>query len=938
MRSLRGSIIGVVGLLALLCLPSQALALDIAPEVEKCLAESNKLSVVFMVDGSASLKEFDPEDERVSGIKSVLAALSRVAADESSNKQVEVEVLLSSFFGDTNPKPEDTVGGSGWKTLDPESLGSILEEAESYADRDSGRDTDYALALDNARKLLAQRAAERTEGGGEAPPCDLIVFFTDGEYRVTNRDASGSGLPSRVPYAPSLDLSEPRAGVKAMRLGEEYLCRTGGLVDQLNSEGVVLLTVALAKGGAEIDTTLIESISGEGGDCGSVASLADYVQGATGARLLFDFSDSLTGTSPKRRPLPPCSGEACRAGGRDFTTLEGEKGFKLLASTGSSEEGIRFISPQGESIVINAGDSSEFEASGVSFEPLWLSNTTIDLAAEFDVGSSDWVGDWNVALNTSRRGSRGALHSLSFQADLEPKLIGGKTLEKGEETEVTFQLESADGEPLDPSSPSDVVGLISPSAQLTGTSEGDQSLMVEGPDAELQMKTDVGLSIDETSGLVQIDLELDFPGAAGRDIDPIRESYPFVAKLPKSLGYPEVGPGKLSLPSITGSGSSTGEVRVTGTSGGEGCVWLRSSKVASSPGDVEPLRISTKPDIGTKARCIKVKEGETKEIAVTVSPGEEASGRIEVDLEFGLVSPIKAETKTSTVSASLPVAKEPNVPARILIFVLLIALGATLPVILLHLLNRAGATFSAPQGLLRLQERVELDQGQVRLLDDMGEAGNELEADYESFELVSRSGVEKRVRELQIGSLDFRTIASFSNSPRVSSLMEGPLGVVTSSAGRSIVAGSQTPLRTWEGNRWHEVPLDLPGTWILEIEEVSESLEEDFLSDPEDDETSAIKGVLTLFISYGGSPEQGEALLESAIRKLGDVDWKAITADQPDEERVGGGPLASLRDKFSRRREEASSGVPDSDGAASEGQQTTSSEGDADSWYDDDDW
>lgn len=889
--------------------PSQAL--EIAPKIEQCLQGTSQLSVVMLVDESKSLQNTDPMNDRVTGLKSVLAALNQAVEDNTSNRNLDVEVLFAGFYGDTHPKPEDTDEGSGWLPLNGGTISDMLERADRYATANTGPQTDYVSALLNARDLLTQRAAERTDEGGSAP-CNLIVFFTDGGYYIGERGEGKSSLPLTVPYAESLDLSNPDNPAKVMEQGKGYLCAArNGLITQMGREGTVLLTVALARDG-EFDgesKRFLRSLSTGDDGCGNVpGGIGDYVETGDSTQLFFKFNDSLSGKNSTLTPLNPCSGMGCLAGGNPFNAIEGEKSFELLADIGTGGTGIRFITPNGSKVNIPSGDGDEIDDSGVSFTPLWISNEVVQINGVFDTATTDWVGNWNVAL-TGR--SDGAIHSLTFAADLTPVLESPAVLTRGEKTRVRFRLDDAEGGDLEPNP---VTQMLDSKAQLGSPTSGDyEGLDVRGPDENLELSTNVDMPVDNSSGIADIGLTINFDAPDGHFIEPIYQPFSFEVKLPDSLGYPSLSPAELNLASITGDGESSGEVTLTGTSG-NGCVWLNEVEVAA-PADAGEVDVRTEPDAQAESSCIPLAKGESKTVTVVVAPANQADGTVEVELDFGLASSIKpGENQISSVHTTVPIAKSADVPARLAILIGLIILGAALPVLLLHLMNRSSAEFSAPQSVLHLRRKVQLDQGSGLLID--AETSAEVDPNYSNFTPVKSSGREAGVRGFELGSLVFRSVASISRTPRILSLFHGPVGVVRTSDPMKVLAGGQVTLRSWSDHRWQEVPLGLPGTWIFEpvlarttktfVSTDSEPAREDSAgidpwaggggatsieasgpigsaSSKREATPPSVSGTLTLLIHYGGSTDQGRKLLEKAQQRLKEIDWSEYEVEDDRE-------------------------------------------------------
>lgn len=899
-----------LGWLLIMAAPSQAL--DIAPKIEQCLAGTNQLSVVLMVDESKSLQSTDPANDRVTGIKSVLAALSQAVEDNSSERDLDVHVLFAGFYGDTHPKPDETVGGQGWLPLNGGTLGDLLKRADKYATANAAPQTDHAYALMNARELLNRRAVELSEDGSD-PPCNLIVFFTDGAYFIGERGEGKNALDTTVPYAPSLDLTNPANAKKAVELGKAKLCDPAdGIITKMGQDGIVLLTVALA---AKTGVDKAERLEGErkaflkslstGVDCGDVpGGIGDFVEAGTGSRLFFRFNDSLTGKNSKLTPLQPCRGEGCIEGGNPFEAIEGEKGFELLADIGNGGSGIRFVTPSGKKIEIDSNDSEEVKGEGVTLEPLWISDSVVQVNATFDRDSDAWVGGWNVGLVGS---SHGALHSLTFSADLTPVLETPAVLERGDVTPVRFRLDDADGEELEANP---VTRMIEAKGQLSSPGlSGYKDLEVRGPSDRLELETQAEIPVDNSSGVGEIGLTLNFDSPDGHQVEPIYQPFSFDVRLPESLGYPSVEPAELDLGAITGVGKTTGEVTFTGTAG-NGCVWLKSAD-SDAPGGAGEIKVTTVPQAAAKSSCIPLKKGQSRKMTVTIAPAKEADGTVDVDLNFGLVSSIESgKDQTSTVHASFPIATEPNTAARAGIFALLLLAGAALPILLLHLLNRSGAKFSAPQSVQYLRQPIRLNLADGTVSGDGPDGA--VSTDYDEFHPISSSGSEEKVRGIDSfqGTLRFRSVASGSRDPKLFTFVNGPVGMVRRIDGGKLVAGASGPLKDWDFNTWQEVPLELPGTWIFEIRDVRR---EDTLGEGAGrGDVAEIIGDLTLLIRFGGSIEQGSILFASAERALADKDWDSLAAPVPAEEKKPrtGGSWWSGRLRKKADRPEPSAPVP----------------------------
>jgi len=264
-----------------------------APQtLTRCLQTSNQLIVDVLMDTSGSLQVTDPLNERVAGLRAALTGLARLADTPIGSRRPTVEVLLTGFASALTPTP--VVAVDRWEQVTGATLSALLGAAGQYASQNVGRDTDFATALLDARQLLAQRAAALTRhGGGE--PCKALIWFTDGQYSIEDRIGSGAaGLPIALPYAPGVELNQPGGGNRAVAAGTRFLCRPDGLMDGLQSDGVVKFTIGLSvQMTAQASDFLAAATTGHGGpmSCGSTLSPATGEYLNAGDRMAVTIGD-----------------------------------------------------------------------------------------------------------------------------------------------------------------------------------------------------------------------------------------------------------------------------------------------------------------------------------------------------------------------------------------------------------------------------------------------------------------------------------------------------------------------------------------------------------------------------------------------------------------------------------------------------------------------
>jgi hypothetical protein len=243
-------------------------------------------------------------------------------------------------------------------------------------------------------------------------------------------------------------------------------------------------------------------------------------------------------------------------------------------------------------------------------------------------------------------------------------------------------------------------------------------------------------------------------------------------------------------------------------------------------------------------------------------------------------------------------APAPNEVTRLVLLVVLILLGALLPVLLLHALNLQGARFTAPNRLRAIEIPVEISRG--GRLRRRGEEG-EVEPTLDRGQSLHAHGT-RAVRELELGAVKLEAVASGSFQDRTFDLFRGPYGVARAD-GRRLVAGSNQPLRSWRGGTAQEVSLALFGTWILRIdgvrpaaegppadayavaaESAAPAAEGDFFAGsppreaaepaeaPRGPREPTIEGQLVLLTSDGPPVDQAKVLFAEAEQALQDAD------------------------------------------------------------------
>jgi hypothetical protein len=439
-RSARGARLLALSLLAVAALaaaPAASVAAS-APEaartVRACLQHSDRLLVDVMIDSSGSLAGSDPEDRRVDGVRAALIGLAELADKRHEDERApRVEALLSSFAGSVQPRDP----AASWRQLDGDSLARLEAEAELYGERDHGRDTDYVLALSAARAALREQAEAVVEAGGEQP-CQVILFLSDGGYRIADRSGA-EHLPASVFYAPAADLETPAGAAAAMAAGRRLLCDPGQLMDGLVDDGVVLFTVALT--GSELsvrDRDRLAALTvGEAGEerCGSRLSpeTGEFIEAQDSLELfsifLGLFEPSVVGTENPS----------------EFRIEPGLSGFTLATAALRPGLELELTGPSGETASFANGGPEEVPLSGATVHQRWLESRSMEVRARIDDGEAA-AGIWGFQFHAPPGASVPAYY-LSFRSGLRPSIASAPPLVLGVTTTVPVRLLDGDGTP-----------------------------------------------------------------------------------------------------------------------------------------------------------------------------------------------------------------------------------------------------------------------------------------------------------------------------------------------------------------------------------------------------------------------------------------------------------------------------------------------------------
>ncbi|MCW2608223.1 MAG: hypothetical protein JWO60_2916, partial [Frankiales bacterium] len=683
-RSLRGVLaaLTLLPLLALLSAPSAvaAPAAQAGPggavqEFGACLSEQKKGDLLLLLDQSGSLKQTDPDDVRVTASAFLLKQLSQTAGAADAALDVAVAGFDVTY--------QRTVP---WQRLDDRSLPGVVDGVEAYRDRDSGVDTDYVNAIAGARDEL--RARQR----GGADRCQVLVWFSDGEFDVDVRnDAKAAKYGATKSYAPGVDLRSEAGTARAVTAGTAALCRTGGVADQLRAGDVLTFAVGL---GQQEQYGLMRKVAvgadPQAGPCGKQPAgvVGDFRAADQVSDLVFALNNYTGLVPPVDSTSGVCARTACAGAARTFVLDASIRDVDVLAGTTAPKVDILLSGPGGGAPArfhfTAPGEVAPQTVSGQQVRAEWLSDRQVQIDLSRST-LSGWSGQWTlvpVAPQGAPPGTK-ARTQLRITGDLVPRLEGAPELRADADTRVTLGIASErDGEPV-------------PVEQVLGTARVSARLVSAGgkatPVAEAVGLTSAakGLPVDLRAfppgpAVLELRLAVQTAGTTvggkavpGTRLAERRTDLPVTVLPPRE--YPRVTAEELDLGKREGVGPHAAVLPLAGP----GCVWLERATVETGPEGTGAALTSTARSADT---CVEV--GAKGELPLELALDESGNGTLSGLLTVRLAP--KGETGKSlatTVPFVGDLVRPVDTKVLGLAFALALLLGIGLPLLFLYVLR-----------------------------------------------------------------------------------------------------------------------------------------------------------------------------------------------------------------------------------------------------------
>ena len=761
-----------------------------------CLVAKKAGDLQIIIDESASLDENDPDDARVASAKYLLTQLNSFA----KRAKVTLDVSVAGFSHDYDQ-------AQGWTKLDDAGLRKTLGTVDSFADRPYGYETDYWMALEGARRSLA-------EHNPKGDRCQGLVWITDGGLDVDFRDTGQKrrDYGETKPYLPDTKLHTEADAQKAEAEAERQICRDGGVADQLRSSDVTLFGVGLS-GKEKPDFTLMKSIA-LGGDaggkhCGKITKPpGNFTEAANIDQLLFEF-DKFSNPNQKKKTTESgvCQGKPCPEQRHTFVLDDSVQSVHVLGSSDVDGAEVYLVTPQGKEVKLTRkeiGETTKADTDGVSINYSWQSERTVVIDQAAEPGTKGWSGPWSVVFvdPTGKSPDGKSRTSIAISGDVFPawpKADEAK-LRAGEAAELQLGLVNADGNAIDATK---LLGKASMNVTLE-TADGKSVEVAKGLDKGAIGKP-VKLDLtDLEPGRATLDLELRITTADAKDAKGKTVSgtalQPQSVRIPVQIepppGYPTLA-GQVNFGAFEGvAEGGPGTLPVTGP----GCVWVEgngSPNVLAGPEGIGDVSITSEHN--SADTCLDVAEGETADLPVQLTTTGMDNGTLNSEFVVKIAptgEPDRVQDATASATASF---EKPLNPVNFTLTLIVAAiLGPGIPVGLLYLMKYLTAKIPG-RALLAEEYPVTVEAGQVL-------------RDGQRFEL--------KERDLSAGMVPLSNTGSRTaqaGSVTLNAKMGGsPVGegrVEVESPGR--VGASSSDTRPHGKEHWARLPLAVHNTWVL---------------------------------------------------------------------------------------------------------------------------
>ncbi len=410
-----------------------------------CLVSKKQGDVLILLDKSGSITGTDPTNQRIVAANALLQTLaSRLSDSGSELNGAKLDVAVTTFGdavfqGDQRIEPADTV----WTPLTGSTLPTLQGQVTALAPVHDGLETNYWAALDWVAKAVEAHSGATPVAGG----CHLVFWFSDGMDFLATTRPSDPAFPTKVMLTPwtKTGTTTVKTGkdVQAVQAAsEDDMRRPGGLSDRLRADGIVLVGIGLAAGGADptqLDLMHCMTAGDVVGDdlyasCGALPAIGAFYPVQNAADLLLGVSK--LGSSDTALPAddakPVCARKACSSS-HTFALDSALRKVHVVGVASSTDPKVAltsaptvvFKSPNGTTATLSppSGASSGPVAATIGKIQLsyqWLATNAISVDMARPTDNDNWTGTWSVTFidTTSDNPNAVARIQVSLSADL----------------------------------------------------------------------------------------------------------------------------------------------------------------------------------------------------------------------------------------------------------------------------------------------------------------------------------------------------------------------------------------------------------------------------------------------------------------------------------------------------------------------------------------
>lgn len=352
---------------------------------KECIARERKVSILYLVDESKSLKTSDKMNQRLDAIEGSIRSFYSVAKSSisDSGSGIEIDIKIAGFSG----KYSDHMPNE-WISIYSESDGLIGEQPlEDFIQLQVRNGLSNELSYTNYFDGLRGAHSALIERQKESNRCLQLIWFSDGGYNIDN-DAT----------------TFTQDEISTIK---NDICGPDGIADKIRKAGVYVSSVGLNDGGQQALGLMELIATGKGTfpvtaktggaeftqtNCGEVSANGDYLSASNADDLIATFISSVPDAPSQRARLEPCDNPNLECRQLSFFVSSAMRSFKLLLKVGDIQQKVSLQSPEGE----NQYDL--YPPKPVAGLEINLLGSVNPLVEKSRIGNERWSGLWTITF------------------------------------------------------------------------------------------------------------------------------------------------------------------------------------------------------------------------------------------------------------------------------------------------------------------------------------------------------------------------------------------------------------------------------------------------------------------------------------------------------------------------------------------------------------